>query len=300
MSYHSFQNNRFQNGSVRGRCAVWGILMAIIGIIVGSAYFSWGQPQREQNAQVHDVQIISTVDRAATPRPSSYFAALDPGLEVALLNDIPNQEVNSFAIVVEGIPPIGAYLPRTGNTLFEFPTPTPFPTEVPPTPTFTPVPSPTPPTDLGFITATPPAFFDPLGRPGPTVVAASAADCAPAGLPVSGVLTQRYHRWHIGVDLGVPLNTPVIATHSGSVMFAGWSEIGYGYLVIVQSGTFITYYAHQTSLNVRVGQSVARWSVLGWSGSTGNSSGPHVHYETRINDVPVDPLTFEQRGYGTC
>jgi murein DD-endopeptidase MepM/ murein hydrolase activator NlpD len=117
---------------------------------------------------------------------------------------------------------------------------------------------------------------------------------------VSGVLTQRYHRWHIGIDLGVPLNTPVVASHSGTVTFAGWSDIGYGYLVIVQSGSFITYYAHQTSLNVVAGQSVARWSVLGWSGSTGNSSGPHVHYETRINDVPVDPLTFEQRGYGTC
>ena len=225
-----------KDGGIRRRCVVWVVLLAIIGIIVGSAYFSWGQPQREHNEQIYDVQIVSTVDRSATPRPSSYFAALDPALEAAFLNDIPDQQVNSFEIVAEGIPPIGAYLPRTGNTLFEFPTPTPFPTEVPPTPTFTPVPSPPPPPVLGFITATPPAFFDPLGQPGPTVVAASASDCAPAGLPVSGVLTQRYHRWHIGVDLGVPLNTPVIATHSGTVIFAGWSDIGYGYLVILQSG----------------------------------------------------------------
>jgi murein DD-endopeptidase MepM/ murein hydrolase activator NlpD len=45
---------------------------------------------------------------------------------------------------------------------------------------------------------------------------------------------------------------------------------------------------------------VGRNSVIGWSGSTGNSTGPHVHYETRLNDVPVDPLTFEKRGYPPC
>jgi murein DD-endopeptidase MepM/ murein hydrolase activator NlpD len=102
------------------------------------------------------------------------------------------------------------------------------------------------------------------------------------------------------MDIGVPFNTPVIATHSGIVTWADWSEIGYGYLVIIQSGVYITYYAHNTSFNVEVGAYVGKGSIVAWSGSTGNSSGPHVHYETRINDIPVDPLTFESRNYPTC
>jgi murein DD-endopeptidase MepM/ murein hydrolase activator NlpD len=102
------------------------------------------------------------------------------------------------------------------------------------------------------------------------------------------------------MDIGIPLGTPVLVTHSGVVTFAGWSEIGYGYLVIVQNQQFITYYAHNTSFNVTVNQYVAKGSIIAFSGSTGNSSGPHVHYETRINDVPVDPMTFEDRGFATC
>jgi murein DD-endopeptidase MepM/ murein hydrolase activator NlpD len=84
------------------------------------------------------------------------------------------------------------------------------------------------------------------------------------------------------------------------VILAGWSDIGYGNVVAIQSGAFSTYYGHQTSVGVSVGQTVTKGMLIGWSGNTGNSSGPHVHYETRINDVPVDPLTFESRGYGTC
>ena len=124
--------------------------------------------------------------------------------------------------------------------------------------------------------------------------------CAPSGLPVSGLLTQRYHRFHTGIDVGVPLGSPVVATHSGDVIFAGWSAYGYGFMVILENGPFITYYAHLTNFNVEADTQIGAGSVIGWSGSTGNSTGPHVHYETRINDVPVDPLTFEQRGYASC
>jgi murein DD-endopeptidase MepM/ murein hydrolase activator NlpD len=84
------------------------------------------------------------------------------------------------------------------------------------------------------------------------------------------------------------------------VIFAGWSTVGYGNLVILQNGAFITYYAHLSDFNVVTGQQVGSASVIGWTGSTGNSTGPHIHYEVRINDVPVDPLTFENRGYPAC
>ncbi|MEL6306798.1 MAG: M23 family metallopeptidase, partial [Chloroflexota bacterium] len=79
-----------------------------------------------------------------------------------------------------------------------------------------------------------------------------------------------------------------------------WSTVGYGYLVIVQNDIFITYYAHNNSFNVTTGDFVGQGSIIAWSGSTGNSTGPHVHYETRLNDIPLDPLSFSSRGYPSC
>jgi murein DD-endopeptidase MepM/ murein hydrolase activator NlpD len=140
--------------------------------------------------------------------------------------------------------------------------------------------------------------MSPLGGPPPAAYGGD--NCAPRGLPVDGILTQRYHPWHIGIDQGIPVGTPVIATHSGRVIFAGWSTVGYGNLVILQNGPFITYYAHLSEFNVVVNEIVGAGSILAWSGNTGNSTGPHLHYEIRINDQPVDPLTFERRGYGWC
>jgi murein DD-endopeptidase MepM/ murein hydrolase activator NlpD len=198
------------------------------------------------------------------------------------------------------VPPLGAYLPRTGNTVFDLTEPTLAPTPLP-YPTSPPLPTPGDDADAaGTVIPTPSSFTeDGTPRTLPYNVE-DGINCAPTGNPVDGVLTQRYHLYHKGVDVGVPLGTPVLATQSGQVIFADWSEIGYGYLVIVQSGPFITYYAHNTSFNVSVGQYIGRDSIIAWSGSTGNSSGPHVHYETRINDIPVDPLTFDNRGFSAC
>ncbi len=282
----------------------WLWALVLILIILSGAYFAWTAAWNQPNRSLHPIPTIPTPDLSAELPPSSYYAAVLPDVEQALMNDNPLNNPAGLSVIAAGIPPVGVYLPRTGNSQFSLTTPTPlsalppiFPTTAPSTATL--IPS----DDQGIITATPPDFFDPSGQAGPTIVAngeVPAGGCAPAGLPVDGILTQRFHQYHSGIDLGIPLGTPVQATHSGTVTFAGWSEIGYGYLVILQSGTFITYYAHLTSFNVSSGQSVGRFSVIGWSGSTGNSTGPHVHYETRINDVPVDPLSFEQRGYGTC
>ena len=82
--------------------------------------------------------------------------------------------------------------------------------------------------------------------------------------------------------------------------FSASANGGYGNLVVIHSGHFITYYGHNTSFNVKKGDFVNKGAVIAFSGSTGHSSGPHVHYETRINDVTVDPLTFEARGYHSC
>ncbi len=124
--------------------------------------------------------------------------------------------------------------------------------------------------------------------------------CAPRGVPAAGTLNQGFHPYHLGVDIGLQVGTPVKATHSGTVVFAGWSEIGYGYLVILQNSIFATYYAHNSEVYVRAGEQIGRGSVIAASGSSGNSTGPHIHYEVRINDVPVDPVTFEDAEYVVC
>jgi murein DD-endopeptidase MepM/ murein hydrolase activator NlpD len=113
-------------------------------------------------------------------------------------------------------------------------------------------------------------------------------------------LTQRFWRYHPGVDLAVDVGTPVRATHSGLVIFAGWRWDGYGNLVIVQNGRFITYYGHNHALLVASGQIVHTGDILALSGSTGWSSGPHVHYETHIDNAPVDPMTFDARQLRSC
>ena len=203
------------------------------------------------------------------------------------------RDVDVFGFDVQ---PVGASVPRSGDSRFELPPPLTLPTPLP-YPTSPPLPLPLPPP-----TAIPDNVVPEPDAP-PTAIAylpESGRHCAPVGWPAEGQLTQRFHMYHPGIDIGVPPGTPVIATHSGQVIFTGWNEIGYGYLVILQSGPFITYYGHNTSFNVVEGQYVGRGSIIAWSGSTGNSSGPHIHYETRINDLPIDPLIFESRGFPGC
>ena len=225
------------------------------------------------------------------------FFQIDPAIIAFLDNNPRNTDILPVDALGMDIQPIGVYLPRSGNTQFELalqatalPTPLPYPTSPP---------LPLPYVPELILPTVAPFTEDGTPRTEPYTIAPN-ADCAPSGNPVEGILTQRFHASHSGIDIAAPLSTPVLSTQSGQVTYADWSEIGYGYLVIIQSGAFITYYAHNTSFNVSVGQLVGRGSIVAWSGNTGNSSGPHVHYETRINDVPVDPLTFESRGYPSC
>jgi hypothetical protein len=274
-------------GLVAAAVGITFVLVRLIGI---SATFHPRHEQRPADLPLDEQSI-----------PSMAYAAVDPAVIPVL------EALNGYVapdplqVVAAGVPPIGVYLPSTGDTQFKLPPPTPtpgvspLPTQVPP-PTLTPLPTLTPPPTL-----TPAPTLEPA-TPGvlPAPQGYGAGDCAPSGWPVAGVLTQYYHWYHRGIDIGVALNTAVVATHSGQVIFAGWRTDGYGNLIILQSGMFITYYAHLTDFNVVAGQIVGRGSVIGFSGSTGNSTGPHVHYEIRINDSEVDPLTFEDRGYNSC
>jgi murein DD-endopeptidase MepM/ murein hydrolase activator NlpD len=128
--------------------------------------------------------------------------------------------------------------------------------------------------------------------PGPT----GAPSAAGFIWPVHGVLTSgfgwRWGRMHEGIDLAVPTGTPVVAAAAGTVIVAGWLG-GYGNLVVVDHGGGIsTAYGHNTSVTVGVGQQVAQGQLVAYSGSTGHSTGPHVHFEVRINGGAVDPMGY--------
>ena len=114
--------------------------------------------------------------------------------------------------------------------------------------------------------------------------------------PVRGPITSRFGprggRLHSGLDIGVPTGTPVRASDSGRVVISGWQG-GYGNFVCLQhTRSLTTCYAHNSSLGARKGQTVRKGGVIAKSGSTGNSTGPHVHFETRVNGRPVDPMRF--------
>lgn len=102
-------------------------------------------------------------------------------------------------------------------------------------------------------------------------------------------------RWgtnHNGVDLAVPTGTKVMATADGQVVQAGWNG-GYGISVYIDHGNgVVSRYGHMSEAKVSVGQKVSQGEVIGLSGSTGDSTGPHVHFELRINGNPVDPTGY--------
>ena len=120
--------------------------------------------------------------------------------------------------------------------------------------------------------------------------------------PCSGVITSpqgyRVHPifgttiYHSGMDIGVDYGTPIHAADSGTVIYSGWIS-GYGNAVIIDHGNGMeTLYGHNQSLYVSEGQSVSKGEVIAGAGSTGNSTGPHCHFEVRINGSPVDPMGY--------
>lgn len=120
----------------------------------------------------------------------------------------------------------------------------------------------------------------------------------PAQGPITSPFGYRVHpifgtmRFHTGVDIGAYYGSPVLASDSGVVIDSGWMG-GYGNCIIVDhGGGYSTLYAHCSELYVSYGQSVARGQQIAAVGSTGNSTGPHLHFEVRINGEPVDPLGF--------
>lgn len=98
--------------------------------------------------------------------------------------------------------------------------------------------------------------------------------------------------FHSGIDLAAAQGTPIYATHDGYVSFAGWNG-GHGIYVHLDSGSGLaTSYSHQAQLNVKQGQYVTKGQVIGFVGSTGDSTGPHLHYEVYVNGQHVNPIGY--------
>jgi len=126
----------------------------------------------------------------------------------------------------------------------------------------------------------------------------------PSGMPLastqltSGFGMRRHPilggmRAHAGLDLAAPMGTPVRATSSGVVRNAGWNG-GYGLFIALDNGKGVqTRYGHMSRLNVYSGQRVKKGDVIGYVGSTGRSTGPHLHYEVRVNGQAVNPLSHQ-------
>jgi murein DD-endopeptidase MepM/ murein hydrolase activator NlpD len=133
--------------------------------------------------------------------------------------------------------------------------------------------------------------------------ASTAAANIPSIWPVSGTLRSGVGvrsnpfggssmEFHKGQDIAAPMGTPVIATADGTIVIAGWLR-GYGWAVYIDHGNGIsTRYGHLSRIDVAVGQTIRRGEQLGLVGSTGRSTGPHLHYEVRINGQPVSPLLY--------
>ena len=102
-----------------------------------------------------------------------------------------------------------------------------------------------------------------------------------------------YPHFHTGIDLVAPFGSPVFAADDGVVALVGATSTGYGnYVVIAHAGGFDTLYGHLSTALVSVGQVVTQGTPVGLEGSTGNSTGPHLHFELRVNQRPVDPTPY--------
>lgn len=112
--------------------------------------------------------------------------------------------------------------------------------------------------------------------------------------PSSGIISQGFKWYHRAIDIAAAIGTPVLAADSGRVIVAGWPDnVGYGNRVMIdhQNG-YITLYAHMSKVAVNADQTVKRGDVIGYIGSTGRSTGPHCHFEIRLNDKTQDPMAY--------
>jgi murein DD-endopeptidase MepM/ murein hydrolase activator NlpD len=102
----------------------------------------------------------------------------------------------------------------------------------------------------------------------------------------------KVYKMHTGVDIGVPSGSKVVAANAGKVLKAVYDSAYGNYILIDHGGGKATLYAHLSRFKVKSGDTVTRGQLIALSGSTGYSTGPHLHFEIRINGKTVDPMTY--------
>lgn len=124
----------------------------------------------------------------------------------------------------------------------------------------------------------------------------------PSIWPVNGEITSGFgwrtspwgegNEMHAGIDIANSMETPIVATADGEVVQTGWAG-GYGNVVQLSHGNgIVTVYGHNSRIAVKTGEPVKKGQIIAYMGSTGRSTGPHVHYEIRVNGTAVDPISF--------
>lgn len=117
------------------------------------------------------------------------------------------------------------------------------------------------------------------------------------GAKVFSKFGRRFVRWHDGIDLSAKVGTPIYAAHSGKVEYAGAGFRGYGNIIAITGKGLTTFYAHNDRNLVKTGDYVQGGQLIAYVGRTGRTTGPHLHFETRIHrygktPIAVDPMKF--------
>ena len=111
--------------------------------------------------------------------------------------------------------------------------------------------------------------------------------------PTSGSVTQFFWAYHHAIDIAAWIGNPVKAADGGTVIAAGWNNTGYGNMILIDHGNgFVTRYGHLSKISVRAGSVVKQGQLIGLMGSTGNSTGPHLHFEVIYGGVSRNPFTY--------
>ncbi|MGE5041339.1 MAG: M23 family metallopeptidase [Candidatus Levyibacteriota bacterium] len=144
---------------------------------------------------------------------------------------------------------------------------------------------------VGQILIIPNGYIDDSQRP---VLPPIAHGTGQFSWPAHGEVTQYAYYWHPGaIDIAVPIGTQISAVDDGTVVYAGWDTTGYGNTVLIAHGDGLTSrYAHLSEIDVTNGQGIHKGDKVGLSGSTGHSTGPHLHFEVRRSGKAVDPMTL--------
>jgi murein DD-endopeptidase MepM/ murein hydrolase activator NlpD len=139
----------------------------------------------------------------------------------------------------------------------------------------------------------PPSYYPPSATPRPPNANTSGISTSKLLWPTPSHVINQYYGWrHTGLDIDGDFSSPLYAAHDGVVTAAGWNTSGYGLMILIQGDGVMTRYGHSSKIFVKVGDHVKKGDVIAMMGTTGRSTGTHLHFEVYINGVRVNPLGY--------